>query len=143
MVDNRDPSQAHTQMDWDVIYDGSRREPGMKITVFDYMSNSVLYPQVLCVRSDGKLSFSAFNKTSPWHGSWTPLGGGRYEAKFHFAGNERRMKTTTVKKDSDTRWIGWDQSDSRIIMTRWFEVTWCDHLRCWQKTEEDGFILVE
>ena len=133
-------------MDWDVIYDSNNCEPGMTITVFEYISDTVLYPQVLCVRSDGKLSFSAFNKTSPWHGSWTPLSGGRYEATFHFAGNEMRMKTTTVEKDKDTRWIGcWlgcDQSNSRIIMKRWFELKWCDHCRGWQETEEDEFFLV-
>ena len=141
MVEKKDPSQAPTQMDWDVIYDSSSCEPGMKITVFDYRSDSVLYPQVLCVRSDGKLSFSAFNKTSPWHGSWTPLSGGRYEATFHFAGNEDRMKTATMMKESDHHWIGIDQSGATINMHVKFECTWCHFHECWHKTE-DGLDLV-
>ena len=130
--------------EWEKVYPVMAEngcELRMKITVFDYKSSSVTFPASLFVRSDGALSYAAGGKTSPWHGSWTDLNDGRCEATFHFAGNEDRMKTATMMKESDHHWIGIDQSGATINMHFKFELTWCHHHEVWHKTE-DGLDLV-
>ena len=133
------------EMDWQKIFPAtvmsSSCELDMKITVFEYTSSKLTFPAALFVRSDGKLSYSAFGKTTPWHGSWINMNDGRYNATFHFAGNEDRMKTATLMKENDVHWIGIDESCATINMNFKFECTWCRHHECWHKTE-DGLDLV-
>ena len=132
------------ELEWEQIFpamNASSCELGMKITVFDYKSSNLTFPAALFVRSDGKLSYAAFGKTTPWHGSWTDLKDGRCNATFHFAGNEDRMKTATLMKESDHHWIGIDEACATINMHFKFECTWCHYHKCWHQSE-DGLDLV-
>ena len=140
----QEASPAHPQlgkmaaeMEWDVLFPTTVRnrfcDLGMRMMVFAYKGSNVNFPAALFLRSDGRLSYSAFGNTTEWHGSWTDLTNGLCVFRFQCTGVVDQMRGVTLMTEGDGNWIGIDQTDAIIFLKLKFECSYCHYCRCWHR----------
>ena len=113
---------------------------GPVVRLYSYENHDNGQTGTVWVSPDLRISYQSQWEVSPWHGSFEEDDhADRLLLKFHYEGNEQKMKSAVAIKTGDGVWDGFDGNFRRITIRYKTNMRWCLSCKAWHEKVQPSF----